>query len=538
MHTKYKYILLYFGFILLLFSVIYGTTLLKDKNVEFQKEILIKQAQVHFKDQINNRAWNAQYGGIYAKPINDLKPNPYLPDNTIKTADGETLIKINPAWMTRQLSEISELHDFKFRITSLLPINPDNKADAFEKRALKYIESTNNLEYYEFKENNDFRYMGGLVTTQSCLPCHVHQGYKLGDIRGGISVRLDTSDYEEVVSYIQDKVFQLRALLIFLLLSLLWLIHKQLKNNERLQSEVLNRTKEILSTKQLLQEVLDSDHSFLMVSDETEIILANKTMLDFFNVKSLDEFKEKHSHVSDAFIEVDDEDFMSTYIEKEHWINYLQREQNNKELKILMRFDGEDRYFKPHTKEIILEAKKLHIIIFDEITSELKNIEILEEKASKDSLTKLFNRGKFNDVLEKEISLANTTRTPLCVIFLDIDHFKNVNDSYGHDVGDKILIELAELLTQTTRNGDFIARWGGEEFIITLQSTNVVRASILAEKIRETVERYNFTNDIKQTVSLGVSEYIYNESQESLLKRVDKALYSAKDRGRNRVVIQ
>ena len=538
MNTKYKYLLLYIGVLVLLISIIYGTSILKDRNIDFQKDILIKQAQTHFQDQVNNRAWNAQYGGVFVRPTNDLKPNPHLKNNTIKTETGETLVKINPAWMTRQLSEISALKDFKFRITSLIPINPNNKADEFETRALKYIESTNDLEYSELNKNSDFRYMGGLVTTKACLPCHEHQGYKLGDIRGGISITLDTTNYTEVVKYIEDNIFNLRVLLIFLLFSLLWLIHKQFQSNKHLQETVAKRTKEILSTKILLQEVLDSDLSFLMVSDEKEIILANKTMLDFFNVNSLEEFKKNHEHISDVFVQVDDNDFLSTYIDGEHWISYIHKEQDKRQLKVLMRFDGEDKYFKPHTKEIIIENKKLNIIIFDEITKELERIRILKDKASKDSLTKLFNRGKFDDVLSQEILLANTIQAPLSVIFVDIDHFKAVNDTYGHDIGDSVLVELAEILTQTTRNGDFIARWGGEEFIITLQSTNALRASIIAEKIRENVEQYSFTNGGNQTISLGVSEYIFNESKESLLKRVDEALYKAKGSGRNRIVIK
>ena len=538
MSTKYKYLLLYSGVLILLVAIVYGTSILKDKNIEFQKDILTKQAQTHFQDQINNRAWNSQYGGVFVRPTNDLKPNPHLKNNTIKTETGETLVKINPAWMTRQLSEISSLKDFKFRITSLIPINPNNKADAFETRALQYIESTNNLEYHELNKNSDFRYMGGLVTTKACLPCHEHQGYVLGDIRGGISISLDTTNYTEVVKYIKDKVFQLRVLLIFLLLSLLWLIHKQFQSNEHLQEIVTTRTKEILSTKILLQEVLDTDLSFLMVSDDTEIILANKTMLNFFNVHSLEEFKKNHEHISDAFIEVDDSEFLSTYMGEEHWINYLQKEQANKQLKVLMRFSGQNRYFKPHIKEIVIENRKLHIIIFDEITKELKKMQVLKDKASKDSLTQLFNRGKFDDVLTHEMSLANTTLKPLSIIFIDIDHFKVVNDTYGHDIGDSVLVELAKILKKATRNGDFIARWGGEEFIITLQATTALRASVIAEKIRETVALHDFTDVTQQTVSLGVSEYVYNESQESLIKRVDKALYEAKDSGRNRIVIR
>ena len=538
MNNRYKYILLFTSFFFLSLGMFYLTNTLQKENINFQNTFLLKQAQTHFQDQVNNRKWNASYGSVYAKPKKGQTPNPYLRDNILKTADGQTLIKINPAWMTRQLSEMLETKNFHFKITSLKPINKTNAPDDFETRALTYIEKNLAKEYYEIKENSDFRYMGALVTTQSCIPCHEHQGYVIGDIRGGISINLNTQDYGTVVSYIKNKVFLLRIVLFVLLLSITALLYKQLRNNELLQEKVIQRTKEISHTKKLLQEVLDTDHSFLMVAYNTEIILANKTMLDFFGVKSLSEFKKHHKHISNAFVKVDDKDFLSTYMDKVHWINYLQKEQTNKNLKVLMRFDGEDRYFKPHTKEIVVEKQKLHIVIFDEITNELKNIEVLEEKASKDSLTKLFNRGKFDDVLSKEISIANAIEAPLSLIFLDIDYFKTVNDTHGHDIGDSVLIELAELLRNTIRKGDFVARWGGEEFIITLRSTNIARASILAEKIRESVELHEFTDGGNQTVSLGVSEYIFNESKDSLLKRVDKALYKAKESGRNRIIVQ
>ncbi len=360
------------------------------------------------------------------------------------------------------------------------------------------------------------------------------QGYELG----GINTLNHINSYEEIITYVEEKTVLLRTLLFILLLSITVLVHQQMKNNEKLQQEVTNRTHEIFQTKLLLQEILDTDHSLLMVVYKKEIILANKTMLDFFNTDSLSNFKKTHKHLSDSFVKVKDEEFLSQYIDKIHWIEYLEKEQENKKLKVLMRYDGEDRYFRPHTKEITVEDRKLQIIIFDEITNELKDIKRLEEKASKDSLTKLFNRGKFDDVLSKEISIANTIEAPLSVIFLDIDYFKKINDTHGHDIGDSVLREVADILRNATRKGDFIARWGGEEFIITLRSTNIVRASILAEKIRESVETYEFLDGGTQTVSIGVSEYIFNESKEDLLKRVDEALYKAKKSGRNRVVVK
>lgn len=537
MKNSYKYLLLIIAFIISIFALYCQINVFSEHSIELQKKILIKQAQTHYYDQVNTRKWNSQFGGVYVKPINGLKPNSYLKDNTLKVDENLTLIKINPAWMTRQLSEIADIKDFHFRIASLNPINPNNKADEFEKRAFQYIEKTNEKEYYEINEKNKFNYMGALITTESCLQCHQHQGYVVGEVSGGISISLNSSEYELVASSIEQRAIILKVFALIFLLSIVFLVYKQLKANENLQTKIMKRTKEILSTKQLLQEVLDTDLSFLMVSDGTKIILANKTMLKFFNVDSLDEFIKKHALISNAFEKVDNKNFLTAYIDGEHWINYLQREQKNKELTILIKQNGENRYFKPHSKEIIIDNQELHIIIFDEITNELKNIQLLKEEASRDTLTKLFNRGKFNDVLSKEIILAQTTLTPLSIIFLDIDNFKSINDTYGHDSGDMVLIELSKILTATVRQGDFVARWGGEEFVITLQSTYSMQASLLAEKIRKNVENYNFTSGGRQTVSLGVTQYKEHEEQREFTKRVDEALYAAKVGGRNRVVV-
>ena len=539
MKNTYKYILLYVSFLLLSLAIIFGINQLKSKNISLQNEMLVKQARVHFNAQVNTRAWSSQFGGVYVTQASGLKANPYLQDNTLETASGETLIKINPAWMTRQLSELSEMKDFHFRITSVDPLNPVNQADDFEARALEYVRSNYDNEYYEIKENQKFRYLGALITTESCLPCHVHQGYELGDIRGGISITLDTSEYNEVIASVEKRALYIKLVLFVLMLSIALLIHKQFKSNENLQENVNRQTKELLTTKKLLQEILDTDRSFLMVSNGMKLIFANKTMLDFFNVQTIEEFFDKHQHISNFFIEEKGKDFLSAKMDGEHWISYLNREQNLKDIQVLMKNkDGEVRCFKPHSKDVKIDVQNLNIIIFNDVTNELDKINILEEKASRDALTKLFNKGKFNEVISKEMELAKSILSPLSIIFLDIDHFKTVNDTYGHDAGDYILKEIASILKDSVRKGDFVARWGGEEFIITLQAISADQAARIAQKIRSIIEEYNFIKGDNQTVSLGVTQYIVGESEESFLKRADEALYTAKQSGRNKVVVK
>ena len=539
MNKLNKYILLSTAFLVSVLTSFYFIDVFDEKNMELQKQILIKQAQTHFKDQVNTRVWNASYGGIYAIPKEGQKPNPFLRDNILKVDDNLTLIKINPAWMSRQLSEISNIDGFRFRITSLKPINPENKATPFEERALNHFEETDDKEYYEISEGSEFNYMGALYTTNYCLPCHKHQGYQLGDVRGGISVSLDSTEYLAVASSMKVRVVLLKIFVIIFLFSIVLLIFKQLRYSQKLQGEVKHRTKEIESTKQLLQEIIDTDPSFMVLADGEQVIYANKTVLDFVGFASIEEFKESYDYVSDIFEKVqNNSNFIQTYNNGIYWIEYLIQEQDSKALKVCIKKDDKYRYFKPYAKEVKTDDKTLYLITFDEITNEYVKIKELEQMASTDSLTKLFNRSKLNDVLEKEIAVSRTISSPLCVIFLDIDHFKAVNDTYGHGVGDRVLVDLANIITSSIRTGDVAARWGGEEFMITLQATSVTNASVLGEKLRAKVEEHLFEAVGKITISLGITEYIHGESEESFIKRVDEALYEAKERGRNRVVVK
>lgn len=126
----------------------------------------------------------------------------------------------------------------------------------------------------------------------------------------------------------------------------------------------------------------------------------------------------------------------------------------------------------------------------------------LEEKASKDFLTKLFNRRKFNTLIQYEISqIKRNKNRNLSIIILDIDNFKFVNDTYGHDVGDDILIELSKILQCSCRESDILCRWGGEEFALALPETTIDNSLIVAEKIRTSIENHTFPNELRVTCS-------------------------------------
>lgn len=159
-----------------------------------------------------------------------------------------------------------------------------------------------------------------------------------------------------------------------------------------------------------------------------------------------------------------------------------------------------------------------------------------EELAITDRLTGLYNRLKLDEVLTYEIAKAKRYHTALSLIIIDVDHFKSVNDTYGHQVGDTVLKEVSNTLRTATRGPDIVGRWGGEEFLIILPNTNLAGALSAAEKIRTAIEEYPFSVVGKKTASLGVSEFLVEETEDSFIERADQALYRAKTGGRNQVV--
>lgn len=165
----------------------------------------------------------------------------------------------------------------------------------------------------------------------------------------------------------------------------------------------------------------------------------------------------------------------------------------------------------------------------------------LEESATRDPLTGLLNRRAMDELLRAAHQRARRHGSGYAVIMADLDHFKRVNDQYGHDVGDQVLVELAQRLTASVRGEDHVARWGGEEFLVLLSGVEAQPASVVAEKIRQRVEDRPFSTSagpVPVTLSLGVAMNNEDQAFEKVVLHADEALYEAKNSGRNRVVLR
>ena len=172
-----------------------------------------------------------------------------------------------------------------------------------------------------------------------------------------------------------------------------------------------------------------------------------------------------------------------------------------------------------------------------ERNKELKDaLIVIQDMANQDELTGLSNRRHLFDILKQETDRENRAQGPLSICLLDVDHFKKVNDQYGHQVGDLVLKRISEAISHSLRAIDSFGRYGGEEFLLVLPQTDVQGALVKAERIREIVQRVDFS-DIEHnfiaTVSIGIAQYCEKESIDETIYRADTALYSAKRQGRN-----
>lgn len=187
--------------------------------------------------------------------------------------------------------------------------------------------------------------------------------------------------------------------------------------------------------------------------------------------------------------------------------------------------------FSTDVTELSILRNKLEARVEQEIKARLEQ----EKLAITDPLTALYNRLKTDAELELERKRASRSGESFGLMLLDIDFFKRINDTYGHPLGDRVLIDIAKILKNSVRETDIVGRWGGEEFLVICPQSAIEGLEVLAEKIRRRIESHDFPDSSKVTISIGISCYQPEETISTLLSRTDAALYLAKESGRNQV---
>jgi len=262
----------------------------------------------------------------------------------------------------------------------------------------------------------------------------------------------------------------------------------------------------------------------------------NISFLQFFGFYSPDDMARNTGRISEMTLEA--EGCLKPSDAKSMWLDALDSDDSCGQYRLAaFRQEGSDnpRYFSVKFRPLSIESD-LYVLEFSDVTALEEKSREFETRANYDALTKIYNRRRFLELLAHGMDTAKRLQIDLSIIFFDIDHFKKINDTYGHNTGDDVLRGLSSLIAGTIRRNDIFARWGGEEFLILLESTNLENAATLAEKLRRKIMEHEFPEVKKVTCSFGVSSYSPDESGETFINRADTALYRAKESGRNRVV--
>lgn len=565
------------------------------------------------------RAWNSQLGGVYGPVSAILQPNPYLivPDRDIRSNMGHKLTKINPAYMTRQIFDIiREPEHLVMRITSLKPLNPVNAPDDWEIKALTRAETTrtDTIELVRSGTGESYRYMALLIVEESCMKCHAQQGYKLGDIRGGISVIQPSAHINELIMPQMRKVilmhmlaFILSSIVVITLLSRMnrqWADLNLLAENQ--QKAILNSTLKLRETNESLQAEIENRKAAESSLKNTnmqmgkwigalqdrsrQMILMNQMGGMLHSCSSVDDaFKVAASFIKQMPVFGSGSIYAYDKAQKYYKIAASWGKNVCKDilwpeecwgikLGRIHRYEtGPDAIACPHFLEnccgicvcmpLAAAGETVGLISFvterfekfgeddfqnqatflvaEHIGLSLTNIllrEKLRSESIKDPLTNLYNRRYLDEALLKEIYRAARSGGSFCLIMGDIDHFKNLNDKYGHEAGDIVLKGLADLMTSCIRAEDTACRYGGEEFVILLASCDLTVALQKAEQMRKTFKDITFRSakdeEIKVTISFGIAQYpTHGNTLEKMQQAADAALYSAKSLGRDRTEI-
>lgn len=285
------------------------------------------------------------------------------------------------------------------------------------------------------------------------------------------------------------------------------------------------------------RNILDSASEIILVSNRLRIIDANRRFFEFYSeFENIDEFLSAYDCVCDTFIP--DEGYLQRQMDDVFWLDYVFANPQKKHLAKVMK-NGKVHYFE--VKAAIAEkaqARTLYSIIMHDITEQELYKHQLEQLAQTDSLTGIANRLVFNRKLLEEVQRSHRYHHDLSLLVFDVDFFKNINDSYGHDVGDQVLIALCESIGASLRETDMLCRVGGEEFTVIMPDTHLKDAIQIAERIREKVESLSRESiPTRTTISLGVAQMTRWDSDKTLFRRADSALYHAKENGRNRVEV-
>ncbi|MEI6860352.1 MAG: EAL domain-containing protein [Shewanella sp.] len=503
-------------------------------NAYQAKNSLMSSAYEEAQNSINKdmllRKWSVNHGGVYVPVTESQQPVKWLEkvkERDVMTPSGRLLTLLNPASITKQTMRLFELeYGIQGQITSLDPINPLNAADKWETRQLLAFEDNKFEEVWEsllVNEKHVLRYMKQFKVKSDCLKCHTEQGYQLGDIIGGIGVTLPMQDnldliqkgnYNLSISY--GIIWILGLLGIYFYYKIMSIRIEEKKDSEaalRIYKNAFQSSSDPTLIFDIKNSITDVNDAFFTHTGykRDELIGKNWNLL--------------HSKKTPSKIY---HNMMKTLENVGHWQGEVYGckktgESFSKWLSIAKIIEGG-------------KASSLYISSYKDISEHKEVIKRIAHLAHYDLLTNLHNRFSLDERLTNALVDAKRNNHKLAVLFLDLDNFKVVNDTLGHDAGDQLLLQVSKNLRKIVRNNDVLARISGDEFIIVLNKiSDNYEAGLFAERVLKAI---NNTYQVKRnqlfvTCSIGISLYPYDENKASeLLNFADIAMYQAKSTGK------
>jgi two-component system cell cycle response regulator len=297
--------------------------------------------------------------------------------------------------------------------------------------------------------------------------------------------------------------------------------------------DLVKSKEKLYQEKKFAQDILDLQENLIIVTDGAKVGRINKATADFFNLDLKKGFNDGSACLSSMFLEEEDYFHMGLVDKNQFWIDALAEKLKKKSHLVLLKNINTN---KNESFSInINEFNNKYLLSLINVTDMVEQSKSYKHNAIYDNLTQIYNRHKLNEIIAEKLEKAELLENKFSFIILDIDHFKMVNDNYGHLVGDDVLIHLSKLIKEQIRDGDVFARWGGEEFVLLLSNVDIDIASEIADKLRVKIELEYFAEVNNITCSFGVSSYEKNDTIDTITNRADKALYEAKESGRNKV---
>jgi diguanylate cyclase (GGDEF)-like protein/hemerythrin-like metal-binding protein/PAS domain S-box-containing protein len=299
-------------------------------------------------------------------------------------------------------------------------------------------------------------------------------------------------------------------------------------------TDITDQIEKDIQIRDKLQKFIDTQNSIVILTDAKNMKFANRKFLEFFGYADIASFFKDHQCICERFIEHHGFFHMGKVKKNEaNWIESILKLNGRKRIVSI-----NDALQTPHAFLVAVSRydKDDYIVTFSDISDTMIEMLHLERQAMIDELTKTYNRAYFNHNIQTIFKNRKESNSVTGVIFFDIDHFKHINDTYGHDVGDEILRMVVKLVQRYIRDTDKLIRWGGEEFVIITETNSLESVVKNAENLRSVIKNHHFGHDVGMvTCSFGCAVYHAGQDLAETIKKADEAMYEAKAAGRNLV---